>query len=160
MTTTGDLPILVIGLDPVGQAIVHRLHALRVPVRVALTPADRLRHGAMLEALGVDTLEVGEVWQNDFAKLELSRHGAVVLAGDDDAENVDACLVARRCCGEVPIAVRVSDQTLVRFLRMTAWRDYRYPDLTPLNLVKKAAALLIGEHRVARIKRRLGVARR
>ncbi len=119
MTTTGDLPILVIGLDPVGQAIVHRLHALRVPVRVALTPADRLRHGAMLEALGVDTLEVGEVWQNDFAKLELSRHGAVVLAGDDDAENVDACLVARRCCGEVPIAVRVSDQTLVRFLRMT-----------------------------------------
>ncbi len=119
MTTTGDLPILVFGLDPVGQAIVHRLHALRVPVRVALTPSERAKHGAMLEALGVETLDVGEVWQHNFSKLELPRHGAVVLAGDDDAENVDACLVARRCCGEVPIAVRVSDQTLVRFLRMT-----------------------------------------
>ncbi len=119
MAATGDLPILVIGLDPVGQAIVHRLHALRVPVRVALTPSDRLRHGAMLDALGVETLDVGEVWHNDLGQLELARHGAVVLAGDDDAENVDACLVARRCCGEVPIAVRVSDQTLVRFLRMT-----------------------------------------
>ncbi len=119
MPTVGDLPILVIGLDPVGQAIVHRLHALRVPVRVALSPSERARHGAVLDTLGVETLEVSEIWQNDFAKLELSRHGAVVLAGDDDAENVDACLVARRCCGEVPIAVRVSDQTLVRFLRMT-----------------------------------------
>ena len=119
MTTAGDLPILVFGLDPVGQAIVHRLHALRVPVRVALTPVERSQHGAMLEALGLETLDVGEVWRHDFAKLELARHGAVVFAGDDDAENVDACLVARRCCGEVPIAVRVSDQTLVRFLRMT-----------------------------------------
>ncbi len=119
MATTGDLPIRVIGLDPVGQAIVHRLHALRVPVRVALTPGERRRHGVMLDALGVETLDVGEVWQNDMAALDLPRHGAVVLAGDDDAENVDACLVARRCCGEVPIAVRVSDQTLVRFLRMT-----------------------------------------
>jgi Trk K+ transport system NAD-binding subunit len=119
MPTIGDLPILVFGLDPVGQAIVHRLHALRIPVRVALTPVERAQHGAMLDALGVETLEVGELWQNDFAKLDLVKHGAVVLAGDDDAENVDACLVARRCCGEVPIAVRVSDQTLVRFLRMS-----------------------------------------
>jgi lipopolysaccharide biosynthesis glycosyltransferase len=47
----------------------------------------------------------------------------------------------------------------VRFLRMTAWRDYRYPDLTPLNVLKKVAALLIGERRIARIKRGLGLAR-
>jgi lipopolysaccharide biosynthesis glycosyltransferase len=47
----------------------------------------------------------------------------------------------------------------LRFLRMTAWRDYRYPDRTPLNLVKKAAAWLVGERRIARIKQAIGLAR-
>ena len=119
MPALGELPVLVFGLDPVGLAIVHQLHALGIPVRVALTPTDRVRHGAMLDELGLPVLGIGEVWQNGFAHLDLSNHGALVLSGDDDAENVDACLVARRCCGDVPIAVRVSDPTLVRFLRMT-----------------------------------------
>lgn len=117
--TSGDLPVLVFGLDPVGMAIVHRLHALRVPVRVAVSPDDIARHGRMLADLGVETVDVGHAWQDSFARVDLPSHGALVLAGDDDAENVDACLVARRASGAVPIAVRVSDQTLVRFLRMT-----------------------------------------
>ena len=119
MAPDASLPVLVFGLDPVGVAIVHRLHALRVPVTVALTPQDRHRHGAMLEELGVALVDVGEVWQDAFGHMNLQTLGAIVLAGDDDAENVDACLVARRCCGDVPMTVRVSDQTLVRFLRMT-----------------------------------------
>lgn len=48
----------------------------------------------------------------------------------------------------------------IHFLRMTAWRDYRYPDITAMNVVKKTAAWLIGDQWIARIKRALGLSKR
>ena len=36
-------PILVVGIGHVGVAVVHRLHALGLPVRALLTPAEQLR---------------------------------------------------------------------------------------------------------------------
>lgn len=43
----------------------------------------------------------------------------------------------------------------LRFLGMTAWRDYRYPDRTALNVVKWCANRIFGEPRLQRWKRRL-----
>ena len=43
----------------------------------------------------------------------------------------------------------------LRFLRMTAWREYRYPDRTPLNVVKWCGNRVLGEERLQRWKRRL-----
>jgi lipopolysaccharide biosynthesis glycosyltransferase len=48
----------------------------------------------------------------------------------------------------------------IHFLRMTAWRDYRYPDITAMNVVKKTAVWLIGDQWIARIKRALGLSKR
>lgn len=114
-----ESPVIVVGLDPIGVAVVHRLHALQVPVRALATPRELQRHGAELTRLGIEVQAVGESWETDLAALDLAACGAVVLAADDDSLNVDACLLVRRYHGDVPIAVRVSDPTLVRFLRMT-----------------------------------------
>jgi Trk K+ transport system NAD-binding subunit len=112
-------PVIVVGLDPVGLAVAHRLHALQVPVRALATASERQRYGTELAALGIDVEPASEAWENDLQRLDLGNCGAVVLAADDDAQNVDACLLVRRYHGDVPLAVRVSDPTLVRFLRMT-----------------------------------------
>ncbi len=112
-------PVIVVGLDPVGLAVAHRLHALQVPVRVLATPGERHRYSKELVALGIEVAPASEAWENDLQRLDLGVCGGVVLASDDDSLNVDACLLVRRYHGDVPLAVRVSDPTLVRFLRMT-----------------------------------------
>jgi Trk K+ transport system NAD-binding subunit len=112
-------PILVVGLDPVGIAIVHRLHALNLPVQALVTPEEGERQGAALAALGVDVIPGSAGWVADLERLDLHDLGAVVLAANDDATQVDACLVVRRRCADVPVLARVSDPTLVRFLVMT-----------------------------------------
>ncbi len=112
-------PVLVIGLDPVGLAIVHRLHALNVPVQVLGTPREMARCAGELTSLGIEALAASDGWENDLQRLELARYSVLVLVADDDARNVDACLIIRRYHGEIPIAVRVSDPSLVRFLQMS-----------------------------------------
>ena len=112
-------PILVAGLGAVGVAVVHRLHALGVPVRAVLSPLDRQRMSVELAALGIDLVVGSGNWGADLARQDLASAGGVVLAADDDAQNVDACLIVRRASPDVPILVRVSDPTLVRFLQMT-----------------------------------------
>jgi len=47
----------------------------------------------------------------------------------------------------------------LRFLRMTAWRDYRYPDRTPLNVVKWCANRIFRKDRLQRWKRGLSLQR-
>jgi len=116
---TEGFPILVAGLGAVGVAVVHRLHALGVPVRAVLSPLDRQRMSVELAALGIDLVIGSGNWGADLARQDLAAAGGVVLAADDDAQNVDACLIVRRASPDVPILVRVSDPTLVRFLQMT-----------------------------------------
>ncbi|MBM4345713.1 MAG: NAD-binding protein [Deltaproteobacteria bacterium] len=112
-------PILVVGLGHVGVAVVHRLHALGVPVRALLTPAEQARQGAELQRLGVETVHASAAWEQDLVRQEFADLGAVVLAADNDSGNVDACLLVRRHSTDVPMLVRVSDPTLVRFLRVS-----------------------------------------
>lgn len=112
-------PILVVGIGHVGVAVVHRLHALGVPVRALLTPVEQARQGAELQRLGVETVHASTAWEQDLARQEFSDLGAVVLAADNDSGNVDACLLVRRHSPDVPMLVRVSDPTLVRFLRVS-----------------------------------------
>ncbi|MSP92932.1 MAG: hypothetical protein EXR79_14205 [Myxococcales bacterium] len=115
----GDHPVLVAGLDPVGLAVAHRLHALGIPVHVLVTPDEGERHGAELAGLGVAVFPGSAAWTADLGRMDLAPYGAVVLAGGDEAAQVDACLIVRRRNGDVPLLVRVPDPTLVRFLRMT-----------------------------------------
>ena len=95
---------------------------LPVPVRALLTPAEMSRQAAELQALGVEIVTASAAWENDLGRQDFSRLGAVVLAADNDSSNVDACLLVRRASGEVPLLCRVSDPTLVRFLRMSVPR--------------------------------------
>lgn len=121
-TSQLEWPVLVAGLGHVGVAVVHRLHALGVPVRALLTPAEMSRQAAELQALGVEIVTASAAWENDLARQDFTRLGAVVLAADNDSSNVDACLLVRRANGDVPLLCRVSDPTLVRFLRMSVPR--------------------------------------
>ena len=112
-------PVIVVGLDAVGLAIVHRLHARRVPVRALATARELASWGGELGQLGVEVETVGEAWDTALRRVDLSGCSTVVLAADDDSANVDACLLIRRFHADLPVVARVSDGTLVRFLQMT-----------------------------------------
>lgn len=116
---TNEYPICVVGLSQVGVAVVHRLQALRVPVTALTTAAEHARMHREFTKLGVQLLEVSQAWETEIDALPLQNAGCLVLAGDDEAHNVDACLIVRRHYPDLPISVRVSDVTLVRFLRMS-----------------------------------------
>jgi Trk K+ transport system NAD-binding subunit len=128
-----DLPVLVVGIGHVGVAVVHRLRALDVPVRALLTPTEQVRHAGEFRALGVDIASATPAWENELAAEDFSRICSVILAADNDSSNVDACLLIRRYSAEVPVIVRVSDQTLVRFLRMSV------PHVEPYSMGSVAA---------------------
>ncbi|MFZ4578545.1 MAG: potassium channel family protein [Myxococcota bacterium] len=119
-------PVVVAGLEPLGLAVLHRLHALNVPVRALVTPAELERYGRELANLNIETLVGSPNSAPDLERLDLPRCGALVLAADDAALNVDACLMMRRLSGHAPLVVRVGDPTLVRFLRMTVPHVYVY----------------------------------
>lgn len=143
-----DAPVIVVGLDPVGLAVAHRLHALQVPVRALATANERQRYGRELETLGIDVDPASEAWEYDLQRLDLGSCGGVVLAADDDSQNVDACLLVRRYHGDVPLAVRVSDPTLVRFLRMTVPHvDVYSMGSTTAPVAAELAIQLIGQGR-------------
>jgi Trk K+ transport system NAD-binding subunit len=112
-------PVIVVGLDAVGLAIVHRLHARRVPVRALATARELASWGGELGQLGLEVETVGEAWDTALRRVDLAGCSALVLAADDDSANVDACLLVRRFHPELPVVARVSDGTLVRFLQMT-----------------------------------------
>ena len=70
-------PILVAGLGAVGIAVVHRLHALGVPVRAVLSPLDRQRMSVELAALGIDLVVGSGNWGADLARQDLASAGGV-----------------------------------------------------------------------------------
>lgn len=141
-------PIYVAGLGAVGVALVHRLHALGVPVRAVLSPLDRQRQSVELGALGIDLVQGSGSWGPDLARQDLASAGGVVLAADDDAQNVDACLIVRRASPDVPILVRVSDPTLVRFLQMSVPHiDVYSMGSTTAPVAAELAMHLLSEHK-------------
>lgn len=148
-------PILVVGLGHVGVAVVHRLHALGLPVRALLTPAEQLRQANELQSLGVELVPGSAAWEIELSRQNFSEVGAVVLAADNDSGNVDACLVVRRLSPEVPILVRVSDPTLVRFLRVSVPRvePYSMGSVTAPVAADLALQLLSRGHRARVVAR-------
>jgi Trk K+ transport system NAD-binding subunit len=84
-----------------------------------MTPVETARSGAELQDLGVECLAGSSAWDVELLRQDLGTVACIVLAGDNDSQNVDVCLRVRQLDGQVPVLVRVSDQTLVRFLRMS-----------------------------------------
>jgi Trk K+ transport system NAD-binding subunit len=144
-------PVIVVGLDAVGLAIVHRLHARRVPVRALATARELTSWGGELGELGVEVETVGEAWDTALRRVDLSDCSAVVLAADDDSANVDACLLVRRFHAELPVVARVSDGTLVRFLQMTVPHVEVYSmGSTTAPVAAELAVQLLGQLRPTR----------
>lgn len=154
-TPAGGWPVLVVGVGHVGVAVVHRLRALDVPVRALLTPTEQVRHATEFQGLGVEIAAASPAWENDLAAQDFSRTCSVILAADNDSSNVDACLLIRRYSAEVPVIVRVSDPTLVRFLRMSV------PHVEPYSMGSVAAPLAAETalHLLAQVRTGRGVER-
>ena len=150
-------PVVVAGLEPLGLAVLHRLHALGVPVRALVTASERDRFGRELEALAIPITVGSPNSEADIGQLDLAACGALVLAANDAALNVDACLMVRRLAGDLPLIVRVADPTLVRFLRMSIPHVHVFSlGSTTAPVAADLAMHLLGEHhaRPARTIRR------
>ena len=145
----------MVGLGHVGVAVVHRLHALGVPVTALMTPAELARQGSELQSLGIGIINGSAAWEHDLARQDFSTLGAVILAADNDSGNVDACLLVRRKSPDVPMLVRVSDPTLVRFLRVSVphVEPYSMGSVTAPVAADLALQLLSSGHKGPQVRR-------
>lgn len=109
-------PVLLVGLQPIGLQLLLRLTAERVPCHVLATHGEMQQHGRQLVALGVDTTVGTPPWAFELSRLPLSEISAVILSGDDENVNVDAALAARHIVDDLPVAVRIDDPALRRFV--------------------------------------------
>lgn len=111
--------ILVYGLDLLGIAVIRRLVAQGEPAR-ALASADELaRYSHELKRLGVPVCVGVASSAGALEAAGLHEASAVILTANDDAENVDAALTARRIRPGVPIVARVFDPALGQYLEET-----------------------------------------
>ena len=113
------MSILVAGLEPLGIAIVRRLVAAGRGVRVLASPAEAAAYAHELDTLGVPVSVGAARSPGELEAAGLREVEALVLAADDDAENVDAALTARRLCPGLPILARIFDPALATYLEET-----------------------------------------
>jgi len=111
--------ILVAGLDPLGIAIVRRLVATGRDVRALASPAELAAYAHELESLGVPVSVGAARSPGELEAAGLREVAALVLAANDDAENVDAALTARRLRPGIPLLARVFDPALAGYLEDT-----------------------------------------
>jgi Trk K+ transport system NAD-binding subunit len=113
--------IIVAGLGPLGRAIVERLTAAGAEVCAVASP-DEARATGELERPEA-RLVTGSVCSSPVLETAgLASAAAVVLAADNDAENVDATLLIRRRRPDLPLVVRVFDPDLTAYLQTTLER--------------------------------------
>jgi Trk K+ transport system NAD-binding subunit len=113
--------IIVAGLGPLGRAIVERLIAAGAEVCAVASP-DEARATAELDRPGA-RLVTGSVCSPPVLEAAgLAAAAAVVLAADNDSENVDATLLIRRQRPDLPLVVRLFDPDLTAYLRTTLER--------------------------------------
>lgn len=111
--------ILVCGLDLLGIAVIRQLVAKGETAR-ALASADEVAsYSHELRRLGVSVCVGVASSAGELEAAGLHEASAVILTANDDAENVDAALTARRIRPGVPIVARVFDPSLGQYLEET-----------------------------------------
>lgn len=115
-------PILVCGLGLLGIAVVRRLVALNESVRALASAGEAANYSHELARLGVPACIGVASSPGELEAAGLKDASAVILTTDDDADNVDAALTARRIRPDVPIVARVFDAALGRYLEDTEER--------------------------------------
>jgi len=112
-------PILVCGLDLLGIAVIRQLVAKGESAR-ALASADEVAsYSHELKRLGVPVCVGVASSAGELEAAGLHEASAVILTANDDAENVDAALTARRIRPGVPVVARVFDPSLGQYLEET-----------------------------------------
>ncbi len=113
---TAVSPVILVGLQPIGLQLLLRLVADGVPCHVLATHAEIAAHGRQLESLGVEVTAGTAPWAWELSRMPLHDVGALVLSGDDESVNVDSALAARHIVPDLPIAMRIDDAALRRFV--------------------------------------------
>jgi Trk K+ transport system NAD-binding subunit len=111
--------VVVAGLEPLGLAIVERLAAAGARVHAIASPAEAPGAVPELERLGLPVVTGSPRSVRVLEAAGLASASALVLAADNDAENVDAALLVRRLRPDLPLVVRVFDPDLTAYLRDT-----------------------------------------
>jgi Trk K+ transport system NAD-binding subunit len=112
-------PILVCGLDLLGIAVIRRLVAQGQSTRALASTEELANYSHELKRLGVPVCVGVASSAGELEAAGLHEASAVILTADDDAENVDAALTARRLRPGVPIVARVFDPSLAQYLQET-----------------------------------------
>ena len=140
---------LVCGLDPLGIAVIRQLVARGESASALASAGEAASYAHELKRLGVP-VTVG-ITRSAGALEAAGLHdaGVVILTANDDAENVDGALTARRIRPGVPIVARVFDGSLgqyleeteagLRVLSVSASAAPRFADLA-MSAVKAASA--------------------
>jgi len=115
----GRGPVLVCGLDPLGIAVIRQLVAKGETARALASPHEAASYAHELRRLGVPVCVGVARSAGELEAAGLHDASAVVLTANDDAENVDAALTARRLRPGVPIVARVFDPSLGEYLEET-----------------------------------------
>src|SRR5262245_14039717 len=144
-----NVSILVAGLEPLGIAIVRRLCAAGEDVRVLASAAEVTGYAHELSHLSVPASIGAARSPGELEAAGLREVHALVLAADDDAQNVDAALTARRLRPDLALVARVFDPALATYLEETepgmrvmsvsGIAAPRYADLA-LQAIEQAAA--------------------
>jgi Trk K+ transport system NAD-binding subunit len=113
-------PVVVLaGLTPLGLAIAERLAAAGADVHAIVSPADAAAAVPELERLGARVIAGSPRSVRALEAAGVGMASALVLAADDDTDNVDAALLIRRLRPDLPLVVRVFDPDLTAYLRDT-----------------------------------------
>lgn len=111
-------PAIVAGPGPLGLAVVERLLAAGQPV-VAVVAPDEAGTLIELHRLGARTVTGSPCSLHVLEAAGLPSASVLVLAADNDTENVDAALLVRRQRPDLPLIVRLFDPDLSAYLRDT-----------------------------------------
>lgn len=111
--------VIVAGLDPLGLAIVQRLRAAGAEVCALAAPAEVARYAHEFERIGAELITGAARSDGELLAAGLQSAAALVLTADDDAENVDAALTARRLRDDLPLVIRLFDPVLAGYVGET-----------------------------------------
>ncbi len=111
--------ILVCGLESLGIAVVRQLIVKGETARALASAQEVASYSHELKRLGVPVCVGASRSAGELEAAGLHEVSAVILTANDDAENVDAALTARRIRPGIPIVARVFDPSLAQYLEET-----------------------------------------
>lgn len=111
--------ILVCGLGPLGIAVIRQLVAKGESPRALALAGEAQSFSHELKRLGVPVCVGVASSAGELEAAGIHEATAIIFTADDDAENVDAALTARRVRPGVPIVARVFDPSLAHYLEGT-----------------------------------------